>query len=359
MPDSPSSPRKPQQRSAAGESNPTIKDLAVSLGVSHSTVSRALNDHPHISDEVKERVRQKAAELGYVANESARALRQASSRLIGLIVPNVISEFSATLVKIVAARCYLADYQIILCVTEEDSRAELRHVEMLRRSRASGIVIVPTQHLSKETAALLANMPLVQFSRTHSRLHAPGVTIDGAAAMFSAVNHLADLGHTRIAYIGLSSGLSTGDARAHGFRETIKARGLEFESDYFHTGAGTSNFAKAKLIAMLNLRAPPSAVIFGTADHTLGGLEAIRQASISVPHQLSVIGYGDPPWLRIFEPAISTIGLSLIESAEASISMLLRRIEAIGEPENQLEEHSTSIDPYLILRRSTAAPASR
>ncbi len=359
MSDSSPPAQKPKRRPVAGEGNPTIKDVAVSLGVSHSTVSRALNDHPHISDEVKERVRLKAAELGYVANESARALRQASSRLIGLIVPNVFSEFTSVLVKTVAARCYLADYQVILCVTEEDSRAELRHVEMLRRSRASGIVIVPTQHLGKETAAQLANIPLVQFSRTHARLDAPGATIDGAAAVASAVNHLADLGHKRIAYIGLPPGLSTGDGRARGFRDTIEARGLLFENDYFHTGAGTSNFAKAKLTALLNLRTPPTAVIFGTADQTLGGLEAIRQAHISIPDQLSIIGFGDPPWLRIFEPSISTIGLPLAECAEASISMLLRKIEAIGEPKNEIEEHSISIDPYLILRRSTAAPPSR
>ena len=146
----------------AGRGAVTIKDVAAALGVSHSTVSRALNGHSHISPEMKDKVRRAARELGYVVNAGARTLRQASSRLIGLVVPNVTNELVTAMMKVLAARCERANYQLVLCVTQDDAEAELRHVEMLRQSRATGLITVPTPFVLPETARMMAAMPVVQ-----------------------------------------------------------------------------------------------------------------------------------------------------------------------------------------------------
>lgn len=337
----------------------TIKDIAAALGVSHSTVSRALNDHSHISREMKERVRAAALEHGYVVNAGARTLRRSSSRLIGLIVPNVLNELFAVMIKVLAARCDRAGYQLVLCVTDDDPAAELRHVEMLRQSRATGIVTVPTGAPLEETARLMSAIPVIQFSRRHPRIAAPGVSIDGTQGIATAVRHLASLGHARIAYIGLPDSLSTGAARARGFTEAMRRQDIDAGPDLLHQGLGTVEFGRATTAAMVRASAPPTAVVYGTADHMLGGLEAIRREGVAIPDDLSVIGFGDPHWLRVFDPGISTIGLALSESAEAAISMLLREIEAHENGTSTGEEPLIELEPFLVLRESTAPPRRR
>ena len=348
------SPHGGAARSIPKTGSVTIKDVAAALGVSHSTVSRALNDHSHISLEMKERVRRAALDLGYVVNAGARTLRQASSRLIGLIVPNVTSEFTAIMVKVLAARCDHAAYQLVLCVTEDDAQAELRHVQMLRQSRATGLITVPTPFVLPEAVRLMAAMPVVQFSRIHPSISAPGVTIDGAMAVANAVRHLADLGHKRIAYVGLTASLSTGATRARGFREAMEERGLEHCPNHFHLGQGTIEFGRATTMAVVHTDPTPTAIVYGTADLTLGGLEALRRERVAVPETVSIIGYGDPHWLRIFDPAVSTVGLALPECAEAAISMLLRQIDARENGTTLDEEPSLTLEPFLIIRKSTA-----
>jgi LacI family transcriptional regulator len=342
-----------------GSGGVTIKDVATALGVSHSTVSRALNNHSHISLEMKERVRCAAAELGYVVNAGARTLRQASSRLIGLVVPNVTNELVAAMVKVLAARCEQADYQLVLCVTEDDAQAELRHVRMLRQSRATGLITVPTPFVLSETARLMAGMPVVQFSRRHIAIAAPAVTIDGAQGVVAAVRHLADLGHCRIAYVGLPSTLSTGAERAEGFRRGLCGRDIPLIPSLVHQGQGSIEFGRATTTMLVRSATPPTALIYGSADLTLGGLEALRREAVEVPQTLSVIGFGDPHWLLIFDPGISTIGLALSESAEAAISMLLRQIERRTLGEQPAEQASLELEPFLVLRNSTAPPPGR
>jgi LacI family transcriptional regulator len=334
----------------------TIKDIAAALGVSHSTVSRALNDHSHISADMKERVRRTAMELGYIAHAGARTLRQAHGRLIGMLAPNVMNQLFAVMIKVLAARCARAGYQLVLCVTEDDPEAELRHVEALRQSRATGLVIVPTSGVLSKTALLMAAMPVVQFSRSHPAIAAPSVAIDGARGISNAVRHLADLGHRRIAYVGLSTGLSTGAARAAGFTEAMAQRGRPVEPGLFHHGGGTIEYARSTTAALLRAKRPPTAIIYGSADLTEGGLESLRREDVAVPAHISIIGFGDPGWFKLMTPGLSTVGLSLSESAEAAISMLLRQIEA-RETGSPLEpQASLELEPFLILRETTAPP---
>jgi LacI family transcriptional regulator len=334
----------------------TIKDIAATLGVSHSTVSRALNDHSHISTAMKERVRSVAADLGYVVNAGARTLRQSSSRLVGVIVPNVLNELFAVMIKVLAARCERAGFQLVLCVTEDDPKIELRHIEMLRQSRAMGLIVVPSPFLLPETARLMSAIPLVQFSRSHPLIAGPTIAIDGAQGIASAVRHLADLGHRRIGYVGLTPDLSTGRARYEGFTAAMAKHGVELDRARTFLGQSSIEFGRASTLGLLRQAQRPTAIVYGSADLTLGGLEATRREGVAVPDDVSIIGFGDPHWLSIFVPSVSTVGLALAESAETAISMLLRVIDAVERGADVVEEPSLELQPFLILRESTAPP---
>ncbi len=334
----------------------TIKDIAARLGVSHSTVSRALNDHSHISDDMKKRVRRAAMDLGYVAHAGARTLRQAHARLIGILVPDVMNQLVAVMVKVLAARCARAGYQLVLGATEDDPEVEMRQVEALRQSRATGIIIVPTPGVLSKTALLLAGMPVVQFSRSHPAIVAPSVAVDGARGIINAVRHLADLGHKDIAYVGLSESLSTGRARAEGFTGAMAQRGLEISPANYHPGGGTIEYARSITAALLRGRSSPTAIIYASADLTEGGLEALRHEDVAVPGHVSIIGFGDPGWFKLMTPGLSTVGLALPESAEAAISLLLRQIAAREDGQAFDEPTALELEPFLILRETTAPP---
>jgi LacI family transcriptional regulator len=344
------------KKATAGISNPTIKDIANALGVSHSTVSRALNDQRHISKDMKVRVRQAASELGYIVNAGARTLRQANSALVGLIAPDVMSELFAVMCKVLALRCARAGYQLAVSITEDDPAVELAHVKALRQARALGVVIIPTPHMLAETAELLKPTCVVQFSRHHERLTAPAVTIDGASGVAAAVHHLAELGHKRIGFVGLPSDRSTGVGRLRGFMEGMAQHGLPVEPALVRQGPGTTEFGRAMTAALLQQNPRPTAIILSTADLTQGGVEATRRTNLVIPKDLSVVGFGDPAWLRLLTPPLSTVGLTLGESSEAAISMLLRQIEAKEEGRPIEPQASLELEPYLILRSSTAPP---
>jgi LacI family transcriptional regulator len=344
------------KKAAAELSNPTIKDIANALGVSHSTVSRALNDQRHISKSMKDRVRRTASELGYIVNAGARTLRQSNSNLIGLIAPDVMSELFAVMCKVLALRCARAGYQLVVSITEDDPAAELKHVQALRQARALGVVIIPTPNMLTETRDLLRPTCVVQFSRSHEQLAAPAVTIDGASGVAAAVHHLAELGHKRIGFVSLATDRSTGVGRMRGFMEGMAQHGLTVDHALVREGPGTAEFGRSMTAALLQRDPRPTAIVFGSADLTQGGVEALKRQNLVVPKDLSLIGFGDPAWLRLLTPPLSTVGLTLGESAEAAISMLLRQIEAVEEGRTVEPQASVELEPYLILRGTTAPP---
>src|ERR1700689_4511908 len=143
----------------------TIKDIAARLGVANSTVGRALSNHPHISDEMKEKVRAVARELGYVSHSGAQMMRGRPSTLIGLIIPDIENDFYATMAKSLAEQCTLDGCQLVLSVTEDDAAIEAQHVRALVRARAAAAVIVPAQATKAETVAMLKMLPVVQLIR--------------------------------------------------------------------------------------------------------------------------------------------------------------------------------------------------
>jgi len=338
--------------------NVTIKDVAERLGVAYSTVSRALNDHRHISDDMKERVRAAAAELGYVVNAGARKLRRAESNLIALIVPDVLAEMFTFIAKSLSAQCFKAGYQLVLCATDDDPTTELRHVEALCQARAIGIVIIPSPRLLEQTAALLKPIPTVQVSRRHPLLSSSSVSADGERGIADAVRHLAQLGHRHIAYVGLTTDRSTGVERLAGYRRGLQENDLPFDDAWVRLGPTKQEFGRAAVTGLIQLVNLPTAIVFGTADVTYGGLEALRHAKIQIPEAISIMGFGDPVWFKLQGRGISTVNVALNEIAEAAISVLLRQISAREAGTPVEPPGSIVLDPFLILRGTTARPAT-
>jgi LacI family transcriptional regulator len=334
-------------------SSVTIQDIARALNISHTTVSRALADSPKISTETKLRVRHAVEQLGYVPSASARMMRGARSSVIGLVIPDLENDFYATVAQTVADALAARSMQLLLSVTDDDSDRELRELRGLLETRPAGVIIVPTATPRPETAALLKHLETIQLIRKHESLGAHSVLINDREGTFAATQHLITYGHQRIAFIGGDVSLSTGRNRLAGFQAALKEHRLEATATAL--GAPRPEFARYAVTSMMTASVRPTALVFGSAELTLGALQALHALKLEWPRDVSVVGYHDPAWFELTGGGITTVRLPVREIATTATGVLLSR--AIGKSENDAaEEAPVNVEfmPTLVLRGSTA-----
>lgn len=253
----------------------TIKDIAGALGVSPSTVTRALAGNSRISSETTHRIREKAEAMGYVANLSARTMQKGASALLGLLLPDIQNSFYSTMARFIAEQCRRAGYQLVLSVTEDDPEIEEGHIRTLVGARCAGVLIVPSGDVSSASGRLLANVPTVQLIRRSETLSVGGVGIDDRKALETATGLLLDLGHRRIGLLLGNPQLYTARARRQGYEEAHATRGLQPDLDLISTGSPRAQHGRDATNEMLKLEFPPTAILSAGAALTEGMLDAI------------------------------------------------------------------------------------
>jgi DNA-binding LacI/PurR family transcriptional regulator len=334
----------------------TVKDIAKQLGISASTVARALGDHPRISHETKARVRTRADELGYIADNAARLMRGQTSTVVGLIIPDIQNDFYSTVAKAISECCDGFGFQLMLSITDDDPDVELRQVRGLMSARAAGVVIIPTPAPRRETLALLKRLSHVQLIRKCHKLDSAWFGIDDVAAGRDAARHLIGLGHRRIGYIGGSTEISTGAERLAGFRQALLEAGVSADDAPVETGGCDADYGRAAVERMLTRARRPTAIITGGARITVGVLEGLNAHRIVIPGDMSFIGFSDAPSFAWYGPGLTTIGLPAREIALACSSFLLRRAGQPRASDAHAPPYQATHQPFLIRRGSTAAP---
>lgn len=331
----------------------TIKDIAERLDLSVSTVGRALTNHPHISQETKERVRAVADELGYVANAAARVMRGGSSHLIGLLVPDIRSSFYSMIAHSLS-KCFEREgFHLALSITDDDRDIECKQVRELVSARVAGVVTVPTASPRRETLAMMRAVPHVQLLR---RVPALGdwFGLDEERGMLDAANHLFSLGHRRVAFIG-DLIFPTGRIRYDGFRRAHAEAGVPLDEALVEFGPPEPQFAGDAIARLLAKRPAPTAVVLTTVLATLGVAERLAQMKIAVPDTLSVVGFGDGPWQKWWGPGLTTLRLPAEGLATGCGLWFINQLRHKRTPPQG--ESFVSISPVsLVLRGSTAAP---
>lgn len=329
----------------------TTRDIAEQLNLSVSTVGRALADDPRISVGTRHRVERKAAELGYVANQAARMMRGAPSMVIGLLIPDIRNDFYSTAAHALAQCMSQHGYQVMLCETGDSRDSELAQVRGMVAGRVAGVIVVPTPNPRGETIRLLRHLPHVQFLRIHPDLAEQWFGIDDREVLRGATRHLCGLGHTRIAYLGGLSGLSTGQQRLAGYLDVLgdgHDPGLVAQMP-----PGSVKAARTELARLLDGPDPPSAVVTASVRITQGVLEELAARRVAVPGELSVVGFGDEPGFAWWGPGLTTVAFPVHEIATACSMWLLQRLRDGGAA-----PFSSSTGGYLRERGSTA-PAYR
>ncbi|MFC9502216.1 LacI family DNA-binding transcriptional regulator [Streptomyces sp. NPDC057002] len=332
----------------------TTRDIAERLGVSVSTVGRALADDPRISEETKFRVRQAASDMGYVGNRAARMMRGASSNVVALVIPDIRNSFYSTIAHELSKNMEAEGFQLMLSETDDDRTAELRHLRELSANRVAGVIIVPTARPHSESVKLLRALPHLQLLRRHPSLGSQWFGVDDHEALRRATAHLVVQGHTRIAYLGGPEELPTGAERLRGFRSALREGDLPDDAGRAELGPPSSiEHGRETVRRLLGGPDAPTALVLGSIQLTLGVLEELSRQGVKVPGELSVVGFGDEPGFSWWGPGLTTTGLPIQEMATGCALWMMRRLKT--KPSN--DGPYTSVSPgSLVLRGSTAPP---
>ena len=334
----------------------TLRDVAEELGLSISTVSRALNGHPHIDERTRKRIRQTAARLNYQPNVLARALRNDQTKTIGLVIPDILNQFYAAGATILQSTLRQSGYRLIVCISNDDPDTDRECLLELAQHRVDGIVHVPcTPEGAKSLRDSGVTVPIVELNRCSDSSIFDAVIPDDREGAFLLAQHLIALGHRRIGVIAGNPLLSTTRSRLHGFDDAIRAANLKPEECPIVYGDYSTRWGKEAAEQILQLHPRPTA-IFATGNQlVLGALQALEEANLVVPGDVSLIGFDDPEWCAVWRPAITTYALPLQEMGLLAGRLLLDRMR-LPRAEQGMPTISR-VSGRLMIRQSSASPA--
>lgn len=327
----------------------TARDVAQELGLAISTVGRAMADDPRISSATKANVRRVAQRLGYVGNTPARIMRGGSSKMIGLMIPDVANDFYASIAQSLSDCVDRHGYRLVLALTRDDRDVEARQIAELVGARAAGIILVPTSRPKRESGTLLRGVPHVQLLRKVPSIGDVWFGIDDEAAMFAATSHLVESGHRRIGYIGGTEAFSTGASRVQGYRSALARAGIGLSEQLECLGQPLAAFGESAIRQLFALKPRPTAILTGSVHITLGVIVEIERQGIAVPDTLSLIGFGGPPWFEWWRGGVTAVRPPVDDLATSCGSWFL---ESIGSKGRAASAYSAVINSHLILRRS-------
>ncbi|WJZ03123.1 LacI family DNA-binding transcriptional regulator [Corynebacterium freiburgense] len=320
---------------------PTLKDVAADAGLSISTVSRALADHPAISLHTKEIVQQAAQRLHYRPNAQARALRKSRTNTIGLVIPHLTNPYFAELAAAVQQAALEAGLYTLLGNSNDDPEQLARAIGILEGQRVDGIIAVP--HAGSEARLAELDIPLVLVDRELSDVPVTSVSTDPSEGLLAAVELLVRNGHTSIGYLAGPLDTSTGSDRLQAFRTACKRQGLEKQPVYL---GGYQEFEGYVGTQQL-LETPVTAIIAGDSMMTIGALRACHERKIRLGKDLALVGFDDFAVFQLQNPPLTIIDQHVAEMGQRAFEELYRILQ--GEP----VATTIKLPTTLIVRGST------
>jgi DNA-binding LacI/PurR family transcriptional regulator len=337
--------------SAKQSANVSIKDIARSAKVSHSTVSRALNNNPRVKSETVERIRRIAEQYGYRGSAIARSLATSRSMTIGVVVTTIADLFAAGVVSGIETVAGDHGYSVFLANSNADPEREMRVVRTFEERRVDGIIVTASRVGALHLPLLSRmNVPIVLLNNQHPSEFAHSVMIENFSAGYEATKHLVELGHRRIGYIGDRNGRQSDTERFGGYRQALDAGNLAFQPQLVQYGSATPESGMETMDALLQLAEPPTAVFCYDDMTALGAMRQIRAAGLRVPDDISVVGFDDLSIVQFTEPPLTTIRQPMAEMGRLAMTAMLDLLSGSGAT------HEIKVRGELILRASTGAP---
>ncbi|WP_425392114.1 LacI family DNA-binding transcriptional regulator [Ekhidna sp.] len=331
----------------------TIKDIARELGISPSTVSRALKDHFEISEETKKAVRRVAEELNYQPNSLALSLRYSKSNTIGVIVPEIVHFFFSTVISGIEDIAQSKGYNVIITQSNESVAREMMNIQTLFNNRVDGVLV----SLSKESfdyshfeVMMQKGLPIVFFDRVADTLKTSKVTVDDFQGGYQATEHLIKQGYKKIAHLAGPQNLDITNERLNGYKQAHIDGGLKIDEELIvYNQASNESDAYAATYELLKKNKPDA--LFASNDlAAMGAIKAAQKYGKNVPQDFGVVGFSNWQFTALTNPSISTIEQPGFEMGQHAAELLIKQIES---EEEEIAYESMKLGTTLLARDSS------
>lgn len=333
----------------------TLKQIAKELDVSISTVSKSLRDSPEISEDTRQKVQAFAKLYNYKPNLIALSLKNKKTKTIGIIIPEIVHHFFATVISGIEHVANERGYNVIVTLSDESFDKEVINMEMLANGSIDGFIM----SLSKETQlkkdfhhiteVINQGMPVVMFDRITNDILCDKVIIDDNLAAFEAVRDLIKKGFKKIALITTVDYVSVGKLRTEGYRKALRNNDIGINEDLILKIEDTEN-CDDQIEALIKTTRPDA--IFAVNElFAVTAIKAAKKLGLKVPEDISVIGFTDGIISKYSSPSITTVSQNGIKMGNKAAQMLIERLES----EDEEEEHYKTevIETHLVIREST------
>lgn len=337
----------------------TIKDIARAAGVSHPTVSRALNNHPGISEATRTRIKQLAAQMGYVPNVAARGLKTNRTRALGVIMRQIDDPFWSEVLDGVDSVLHPAGYSLFIASTHMERQREREVVQAMVQRGVDGVILLAPQ-FSEEQSHLLKTygLPMAMVNNEGAGECQYLIYNDDEYGIGLVMKHLIELGHRKIAYLGNRLGGTTNSDRLAGFRKVLQESGLNIEERFiFHTMAGNPSGGREGANYLLSLDELPTAIVCYNDFLAAGVYNALYERGLKIPEDISVAGFDNIPIAAYLTPPLTTVHQYKFEMGEGAAKMMLEMLaQTPKKSDTQLPAKKIGIKGILNIRASTAPP---
>ncbi len=330
----------------------TIKDIAAVLGLTPSAVSKALNDHPRISDKTKIAVKETALQLDYQPNYLSSALRKGKSNLVGVIIPRVNSHFFSSVVENIEKVLNLNGYNIIMTQSNELYAKECQEIDTLLKIQVDGIIA----SMANETTDLeyyqkikSKGTQLVLFDRGEEELNVDYVGIDDYKSSHLVIDHLVSQNCKRIAHIAGFKHIRIYKERIRGYKDALEKSGLAAPENWIIESNLRLEDGRRIMQQLLDSPERPDAVYVAGDIAALGALQVLLENNIKVPEEIALIGFSDEPFTSLTQPSISTVNQHSDQIGKLAAEAFLERI---NNPKKKTINRII-LEPELIIRQSS------
>jgi LacI family transcriptional regulator, repressor for deo operon, udp, cdd, tsx, nupC, and nupG len=305
----------------------TIQDVAKMAGLSRTTVSRVINQHPYVTEEKKRLVSKAMKELNYVPNSSARRLRRQQTETIAVYVPRITNPFFSHLVEVMEKEAAKKGYQLILCQTSYKKEQERSFLELLKTKQVDGLILTSIENDWSEIEPYLAYGPIVVCNEYSDAAQVPLVFLDQIEGGYIGTKHLIEQGYTKLGYCtGDHKSSRVAHDRRIGFLKALNEAGLQMKDEWYFGGAYSVQDGKNTFETLRNLEDPPQALFTGSDEVAAGIVKAAGDAGWNVPQDLAVIGFDNQPLAELME--LTTVEQPIESIASQAMGLMIESIKS-------------------------------
>lgn len=337
----------------------TIKDIAKAAGVSHPTVSRALNDHPAISAVTVKRIKELAVSMGYIPSATARGLKTSRSNALGVIISHIDDPFWSEVLKGVDDILHPAGYSLFIAATHREKQREREVVQAMVQRGVDGVILLAPQFSTDQCHILQTyGLPMAMVNNEGAGECQCLIFNDDIYGIRQITAHLIDLGHKKIAYLGNLHGGLTNSNRQRGYSEEMHASGMHVPEKYiYQVPGGTPAGGLQGAQHLLSLDDPPTAIICYNDYMAVGVYNGISLAGLLIPRDVSVAGFDNIAMSAYLTPPLTTLHQCKYELGVGAAQMMLEMLKKdLAATDQKLLVQKVNLKGDLCIRSSTAPP---